>query len=125
MGSGIELKDDVSFRMTKENVAKAEEAIEDIDSMFNWVGYSPVKDDEGNIINLEVLCSEASHSFGDFMNSLAPYVEDNSYVEIESFMEPCRVWFKDGEAKDITPQIIWENDSDNNGTADEEDGRNA
>jgi hypothetical protein len=72
------------------------------------IGYEATFDDDGHIVNLEFLCEKLSDELEVF-NSIAPYVEENSYIEM--YGEYGGMWryiFIDGECKEIHPTISWE-----------------
>ena len=99
-----------SFALKKENVKAAWESIknccsfEEVMAECGWEVYINEKGDYDAIIFIN---EKASNDIV-ILNAIAPYVEPNSYIQMQG--EDGEIWrwvFEDGKVKEIYPTILW------------------
>src|SRR5574343_585612 len=116
-------QDDQSFTILNKNIPLALKALrkygsvpEDNDKNDEEAFYSIMSDycweteidENGNVVKID-FCGENLWDDFKIFQTIAPYVENDSFIEMHG--EDGRLWrwfFKNGECKEIEPKIIWE-----------------
>lgn len=90
-----------SFRVQTENTGRVLKNLE-------RYCYTAELDDDGNIIGVDFIGDKLSYDEEKMFQSIAPYVEDGSYIEMSGEDGARWKWaFNGGKFKEIQAKIIW------------------
>lgn len=129
MGYYMNLMEIEKFKIKKDNIEKAVKALNelgknsshlmwvnenimatetDIEKLMREVRWEGFINEEGDF-ELEYFNGEKYGSDDDIFNTIAPYVEEGSYIQMQG--EDGAMWrwiFKDGKCIEKAPKIIWD-----------------
>jgi hypothetical protein len=80
--------------------------------MIRSVGWEAVQDEDYSIVGLRLRTESQGDMLG-FFRSLAPYVEDGSYIQLYApgYEESWRWNFREGKLYYQTPEVRWPSDT--------------